>query len=93
MAFSNLYDSLNIGSYDYVSSRLLNPCSKCVVVTGDERNYELYDIDDINLKISITDDNKKIVNVKLDKKPQDFILDDLGEVQRVNVLVKGRKKR
>jgi len=86
-------DSLCIGNYNYVSSRLLNPCSTTVVIIGDERNYELDDIDEMNLKISITADDRKTVNVKFEKKPQDFILDDLRERQNVNVLVKGRKKR
>lgn len=96
ISFSNLEDfddSLCIGSYYYDTSRLLNPCSTGVIIIGDERNYELDEIDEMNLKISITDDDRKTVNVKFDKKPQDVSFDDLGERQNVNVLVKGRKKR
>jgi len=87
----NLDNSLYIGSYHYNSSGFVNPFGSTLVVLGDECDYEIYENDE--LKVSISDDDSKLVNVDYKNKPQDFILSDLGDKHSVKCLVKGRKKK
>lgn len=88
----SLDNYLCIGSYNYKSSRFLNSFTSILSVNGDEREYEIYDVDDMKLMLSILDvgfDNK----INLNRMPQELELSDLRDRRSVSRLVRGRKKK
>lgn len=89
----NMDDYICIGNYSFKNSKLLSPFSSLITFIGDSRLYEIYDIDDNNLMISISDDCELDSKVNLNIMPYEYGLDNFKDGRSVTRLVRGRKMR
>jgi len=85
--------SVCIGNYDYNSSKFLNPFSSLLIASGDDREYEIYDKNDMILEVSVSCDSEFDNKINLNRMPQELELSDLRDRRSVNRLVRGRKKK
>lgn len=89
----NIDDFLCIGNYNYKSSRFISPFSSLLTFVGDEREYEIYDSDDMELMVSISNDSELDNKINLNKLPREYGLSDFKDARSATRLVRGRKKR
>ena len=85
--------SVCMGNYVYNSSKFLNPFSSLLIASGDEREYEIYDKNDMILEVSVSCDSEFDNKINLNRMPQELELSDLRDRCSVNRLVRGRKKK
>ena len=88
----NMEYPINFGSYKYNSSRFLDPFGLILTSLGDEREYEIYDNDNMMLNISISFDSELDRKVSLRLMPKEMDFKNLSDRRSVNKLVRGRKK-
>ena len=79
-----------LGKYKYNSSRFLY---SLLTFFGDEREYEVFDNNNMILDISISEDSEMDRKISVKLLPKEYDLIDLKDRSSVGRLVKGRKKR